>query len=138
MRRSELKKLADTRLKDALSLLSDRRYGACYYLAGYAVECALKACIAKQFRANTIPEPKKVNDIYKHKLDRLIGIAELNEHLKRQRKSDPDFEARWNVVKDWSPERRYQLGVTHREANDLIDAINHPGSGILQWLRRYW
>lgn len=64
MKRSELKRLAELRVRDALRLLRGRRYDACYYLAGYAVECALKACIAKQFRASTIPDLGRVKSIF--------------------------------------------------------------------------
>ena len=138
MKRSELKRLAELRRQDALSLLQQRRYGACYYLAGYAVECALKACIAKQFNANTIPDPKRVNNIYTHQVEVLVGIAGLKTALDTEAARDPDFEANWNVVKDWKPERRYQLGVTRTEAQGLYDAIDDPHHGVFQWLQRNW
>ena len=138
MKRSELKKLTATRLKDARILLDTRRYAACFYLAGYAVECALKACIAKKFHANTIPTKVLVNSIYQHGLDKLIGVAELKQNLKQESDANPDFEANWNVVKDWQPNRRYELGATRQEAQDLYDAINDPIHGVLQWLHRHW
>jgi len=43
------------RLKDAEVLLQKGRNEAAYYLAGYAVECALKACIAKQTKRHEFP-----------------------------------------------------------------------------------
>lgn len=140
MKRSELKKLTAMRLEDARILLDSRRYPACYYIAGYAVECALKACIAKQFRANTIPARKLVNSIYKHghDLDRLVGVAELTQTLEQERDASPDFEANWNVVKDWKSDRRYHLRATQRDAQDLCHAINDPIHGVLQWLHRHW
>ncbi len=138
MRRSELKKLAEMRLKDARSLLDTRRYAACYYLAGYAVECALKACIAKQFRANTIPNQKLVNSVYQHQLEGLVGVAGLKQDLDQESAADSDFEASWNVVKDWKPDTRYRAGATRREAQDFYDAITDPAHGVLQWLQRHW
>jgi HEPN domain-containing protein len=45
MNRTDLQILAEDRLKDAEVLLANGRFGAAYYLAGYAVECGLKACV---------------------------------------------------------------------------------------------
>ncbi len=138
MRRSELRKLTAMRLEDARSLLGTRRYAACYYLAGYAVECALKACIAKQFRANTIPTQSLVKSIYRHEIDALVGVAGLKSALEGEFGVDPDFEVNWNVVRDWKPDRRYQTNATRRDAKDLYDAITDPDHGVLQWLQRSW
>jgi hypothetical protein len=46
--RAEFQKLADLRAREAGVLLAARCYDGAYYLAGYAVECALKACIVFQ------------------------------------------------------------------------------------------
>jgi len=43
--RSEFQELVEVRLADADTLIKQGRYDAAYYLAGYAVECALKACM---------------------------------------------------------------------------------------------
>jgi HEPN domain-containing protein len=51
MNRTDLQILAEDRLKDAEVLLAKGRFAAAYYLAGYAVECGLKACIAKLTKA---------------------------------------------------------------------------------------
>src|SRR5690242_7885063 len=45
---TDFKKLAEIRMAEARTLLKARHYDGAYYLAGYAVECALKACIAKR------------------------------------------------------------------------------------------
>lgn len=66
MNRRTFQQLSATRLADARALLAARRYAA-YYLAGYAVECALKACIAKQTRRYDFPpDPRSVSRIYTH------------------------------------------------------------------------
>jgi len=66
MDRTDLQILADARIEDAKVLLNGRRWAAAYYLLGYAVECALKACAAKQFRQHEVPEKTFVNDFYTH------------------------------------------------------------------------
>lgn len=47
--KKDLKILSEVRLEEEQSLLANRYYSGAYYLAGYSVELALKACIAKLF-----------------------------------------------------------------------------------------
>jgi len=47
MNRNDFQQLADVRIDEAVVLLDQGKYDGAYYLAGYAVECSLKACIAK-------------------------------------------------------------------------------------------
>lgn len=119
-------------------MLKAGRYSAAYYLAGYTVECALKACIAKTFRANTIPDPKRVQEIWKHDLDTLVGSAGLKDKLKAKSQEDVGFQDYWNTVKDWKPDRRYRTNVGRKDARDLHRAIADPVHGVLQWLKQHW
>jgi HEPN domain-containing protein len=136
--RSQFVKLAELRLQDARMLLDTRRYAAAYYLAGYAVECALKACIAKRFRANVVPDRKLVERIYTHTLSELLILAELKDVLEQVRKLDAAFGSNWDTAKDWNPDIRYQVRVTRRMANDLYTAVADANHGVLQWLRCHW
>jgi hypothetical protein len=56
MDRSDLQVLAEARVADAEALLHGGRWAAAYFLLGYAVECGLKACAARQFREPEINE----------------------------------------------------------------------------------
>jgi hypothetical protein len=49
--RVQLRQLAEDRLLDAERLLTGGRWAGAYYLAGYAVECGLKACIMAHVEA---------------------------------------------------------------------------------------
>lgn len=138
MRRRDLQRLSEDRLRDAGVLLRARRYQAAYYLLGYSIECAVKACIARQFRANTIPDRGLVNSVYKHDLEELVGVAGLSSALKKARQADAEFEAKWNVVKNWKPDARYQRSIARRDAEDLHDAVSDAAHGVLQWLQRHW
>lgn len=135
MNRKDLKNLALTRLKEVEVLLQNRQYSGAYYLSGYVIECALKACIAKQTKKFDFPDLKTVNDSYTHKLEQLVRVAKLDP--KSQSDVDPDFSGRWSTVKDWSEKSRYQ---THnkQEALDIYSAITDPNHGVLQWLRQHW
>ncbi|MGB7136749.1 MAG: HEPN domain-containing protein [Acidobacteriaceae bacterium] len=61
MNRKDLQSLANTRLREARVLFRAKEFSGAYYLAGYAVECALKACIAKQYRQHDFPDRKTVS-----------------------------------------------------------------------------
>jgi len=52
----DLYRLTAARLEDARILLHQNRAQAAYYLAGYAVECALKACIARKTALHEFPD----------------------------------------------------------------------------------
>src|SRR5213595_801683 len=75
--KADLEALAEVRPADSFFLLQAERASSAYYLAGYAVELALKACIAKSFQPNAIPDKAFVNKIYSHSLEKLLGLAGL-------------------------------------------------------------
>jgi len=56
MNKTELENLVAIRIKEADILLAADCYQGAYYLAGYALECALKACIAKQVKEFDFPD----------------------------------------------------------------------------------
>lgn len=66
MKRADFQALSRIRLKETKALLELGFWDGAYYLAGYAVECALKACIAKSTQRYAFPERKKVEFSYSH------------------------------------------------------------------------
>ena len=58
MNKLDFETLAHLRLEDAKCLLLGGRWAAFYYLAGYAVECAIKACIAKLTGMHDFPRDR--------------------------------------------------------------------------------
>jgi HEPN domain-containing protein len=64
--RAELQRLAMERIGDARALLAARRWSAAYYIAGYAVECALKACIAKLMKSEEFPDKRFADKCWAH------------------------------------------------------------------------
>lgn len=73
MDRKELQDLSKIRLSEAKTLLQAHLFDSAFYLTGYAVECALKACIAKGTRRFEFPDKKKVESSHSHNLLQLIG-----------------------------------------------------------------
>jgi hypothetical protein len=133
----DLEKLAQTRLDDALFLLQGKRWSAAYYLAGYAVELALKACISKLVQPNTIPEKAFMNAVYTHKSDSLLSTAGLRPQLDADMKADPQFATYWAIANNWSEESRYQLWDSI-SAETLLQAVHDPDHGVFQWVRKHW
>ena len=56
---ADLRKLVRARLKDAKSLLSERRFDGAIYIGGYVVEIALKARICRTLKWTEFPETRK-------------------------------------------------------------------------------
>ena len=108
-----------------------------YYLSGYAVECALKACISRLTKRSDFPALEAVRNSHTHKLFQLVKTAKLEDDWKAQTLVDPKFWTNWDIVKDWSEESRYGR-PSLQEAEALYSAITDRKHGVLQWIRRRW
>jgi hypothetical protein len=106
--RADLQRLADEKLSDAEILFNAKSWSNAYYLAGYAVELAIKACIAKSFKADTAPDKDLVMKTYSHEFPKLIGTAGLTAELQKQVEASQEFGTAWGVVNEWSPDDRYR------------------------------
>ena len=138
MNRAEFQKLADLRAREAGVLLAARCYDGAYYLAGYAVECALKACIAKRTRRHDFPPPRsEVDACYTHDLARLLRAAELDGEFEEARKGDAILSGYWKAVASWSEQARYKRASKSR-ATELYEAVTDPYHGVLPWLKTRW
>ncbi len=127
--KTDLEALAETRLQDAILLFREGRASSAYYLAGYAVELALKACVAKAFQPNAIPDKAFVNEIYTHSLEKLLFSVDS--------KTDPELAAAWGIASKWTESSRYLLLDTI-SAGSLIGAIGDPNHGVFQWVKKHW
>jgi HEPN domain-containing protein len=138
MNRIEFQELADVRMDEAVVLLAQGKYDGAYYLAGYVVECGLKACIAKLTNLyDFAPKPKFINDYYSHEIEKLVKTARLVAQRDADAATDPDLEANWSVVKDWTEESRYER-KTQAQAQRLIAAITDAAHGVLPWIKQRW
>ena len=112
MNREDFQGLSGARLKEARALLDAGFPDRAYYLAGYAVECALKACLAKKTLRYDFPDKKVVFDSYAHSFTTLVEVAKLESAVLEQRNQDPLFQINWQVVLKWSELTRYQTTPT--------------------------
>ena len=135
--RDQLKSIAVMRLREARVLLDTENYSGAYYLCGYAVECGLKACIAKETKRFEFPDKKFTNDCHTHNLENLVNLSGLKAELKREQDADPDFRDNWATTKDWNEISRYEEHDKN-EAADLYSAISGKNHGVLRWVKKYW
>lgn len=155
MDRNDFQNLARIRIKEAKGLIDCGLYDGAYYLAGYAVECALKARIAKKTRKYEFPDKDRVNQSHTHKLVELLRIAELEQDHKKQLQADPQFKLNWNTVSQWKETSRYEtrskwhafrfsnMRIQKKSrgevrAREIYAAIVGRRNGVLAWLKKYW
>jgi len=134
--RRDFKTLADLRAEEAGVLLAAGKQQGAYYLAGYAVECALKACIAKKTkRFQYPPKVEHVRELYSHRLNTLVNVAGLDADLQKELKANPAFGKNWSTVKDWTEESRYKSGGL--KGRDMYEAVA-GADGVLAWIKQRW
>ena len=139
MNRDDFMRLTDLRIKEAQVLCDNNCYEGAYYLAGYAVECALKACIAKKTQQYDFPPSvKTIRNMYTHALETLIEESGLKQDRMDEEKKNPEFATNWAIVKDWSEEKRYNTEVDKKTAGDLLHAITDQDCGVMEWLKKLW
>lgn len=138
MNRSDLQGISRLRVKEARLLLNNSYFSGAYYLLGYAIECALKACIAKQIKRYDFPDRKLVSDSYTHNLETLLSISGLKVELQREIRSNPTLEVNWAIVKDWQVESRYSTSISETQARDFYSAVTARRNGVLTWLKKWW
>jgi len=135
--RRDLQRLSRIRICEAKALAKLGLHDGAYYLAGYAVECALKACIAKGTRRHEFPDRKKVEASYKHDLRELVRVADLDDARVDESKRNLRFRNNWDVVKSWSEESRYRTNSAS-DARGLVEAVTDTNHGVLRWVKQHW
>ena len=137
MNRRDFQELAEIRLNEAEALFAAGRYDGAYDLAGYCVEFALKACLAKKTKKYDFPANRRmIEEYYSHDLTRLLSIAGLKGPMDALPADDP-VRLAWEEVRKWSEQSRYERS-SKLMARILIDKIGHPHTGVFQWIKSYW
>lgn len=116
---TELRKIAEDRLKDAEALLAAARYDGAIYLGGYVVELALKRRICVTLNWKGFPQTRTEFQNYQsfktHNLDVLLTLAGVEEKVKT------GYFAEWSAVATWDPEVRYDpIRQANKDDAELI------------------
>jgi HEPN domain-containing protein len=137
MNRNDLQRLAGIRIREAKTLFRAGEFSGAYYLAGYAVECALKACIARKTLRFDFPDKLRVMQSHTHNQRELLRLAGLNDELDAAKKASRNFAGGWDEVGKWTEESRYSTW-TRSDAEAILDAITERKDGVLPWIKHYW
>jgi|SRR3990170_5785094 len=125
------KKIATIRYEEAIALCNAGQYSGAYYLAGYAIELAIKGyyCKGNKFP----PKAEVVKNLYSHDLNLLLGTTGLKGEFDKDVKTNSTLQSNWGNLKDWSEESRYVI-YKQREAKSLIKSVGI----ILKWIQTKW
>lgn len=132
--RKDFEGLAQQRVDDAAALLQAHRWSGAYYLSGYALECAFKACIAKSFKTETLPDKDFVLATYTHSLGKLAEQAKLKTALDSSRTK---VRGNWALATNWAPDSRYR-NYDSVTATEMVNAVSDPADGVFEWIKAHW
>jgi hypothetical protein len=145
--KKQFKDLANLRIKEAEALYSAGLYDGAYYLAGYAMELALKARICKILKINDYPDRQNFAKAYKiHSILDLIYLAGLDTDF-RTKMTNPStgvstpFGNNWTtLLSRWNESKRYDSkgSISQSTARDFLDALQNTPDGFLTWLKTKW
>jgi len=139
--RAELQQLAHDRVEDASVLLDNSRWTAAYYLAGYAVETAIKACILRFVEETGVifTDKKFAEKCWTHRIEDLVRQANLEPKRGQDIGANPALGGYWGVVEAWTEVSRYQqkaeadarvaekVSGTKKSVNRFLTSYLRPG-----------
>jgi len=139
LNRAELQHLSTERIEDARALLAANRWSGAYYLAGYALECALKSCVLAYIeRTGIIFEDKKYAEkCWTHDIEELVKQAGLEVERDKSAGANLNLGHNWLIAKDWSESSRYRMS-TQLQAEKLFNALTDNPNGVLLWIKTFW
>jgi len=136
--RLDFQELAAVRLVEAKALLDASMWDGAYYLAGYAVEVGLKACIIKRVQATDAFLEKRFSEkCYTHDFGELVDLAALRATLNAAAALDAALGANWAIAIKWTEQKRYSR-LAESEARILYDGIADTTNGVFQWIKTKW
>ena len=135
----ELRKIAETRLKAAKSLLDGKDFDLAVDMMGLSLECALKACICKVLNLKQYPdtgESKNILDIFKtHLFDNLLILSGMQNDI--QLEANSQLFQNWSTATQmWSANVKYlPIGTIKKEdAERMYAALTEMSYGIITWI----
>jgi hypothetical protein len=136
--RADFQALADVRIAEAKGLLDLGMWDGAYYLAGYAMEVALKACVIKKVMETDAFQDKKFSEkCWTHDIGELVVLAGLKPAWSAATAADGDLSGNWGIAKEWTEQKRYHR-IPEVEAKNLYNAVADPTHGVLQWIKTQW
>lgn len=127
---SEQIKASRHRLDDAQALFEKGRWRGCMYLAGYSLECLLKAKMMRRFGCRTLEKLEELlharrllsesRSLFTHELERLLQLLEARDRLR----DSPTTYAAFSLANEWEPSWRYDSDLASAAKAELfLDAV---------------
>jgi HEPN domain-containing protein len=127
---TEQTKASRHRLDDARALFASSRWRGAIYLAGYSIECRLKAKLMRMFDCRHLQELEeelqrrgvlRLNaTVFTHQLEVLLQLAQGVDRLRTNKRLWPQFA----LVNRWIPAWRYSADLSNKDdAEDFLDAV---------------
>jgi HEPN domain-containing protein len=138
--RADFQDLARLRIAEAECLYKNGFFDGAFYLAGYAVEAGLKACIAKNINQYDFPPKNTQRDCYTHDLELLLKSAGLAKLMGDDRKANGTLNDHWNTVTVWKEDCRYESRGSRSQmaVAEFLEAITATPDGVLRWIEKRW
>ena|ERR1700733_3413399 len=137
MNRSDFQQLAQDHLSHAQALMDAQLYSGAYYICGYAIECALKACIARRTNQFDFPDKRFATSAWTHDLAELVKVSGLKAEFEAAKQADDVLRGKWQTVDYWSEDSRYEPR-DQKAAEERLAAVSDPTHGVLACIRRFW
>lgn len=126
---SEVRKAALHRMVDAQAAFNATRWRACMYLAGYGVECQLKAALMKMHGCFNLKELAELlidkdviegpKEVYTHSLEKLLALTGRVDAVR----ANETVVRHFSVVNRWIPAWRYTADLSGSdEAEQFLEA----------------
>ncbi|WP_028527203.1 hypothetical protein [Runella limosa] len=145
---TDFQTMAGLKVVEAKVLCSGGHHKAAFYLAGYALEFALKAAVCKCLDMPDFFKEKQkgtagyvggVLEKYKtHDIKTLIVLAGLYNKLEDYKTVNSDFGLAWYHIENlnWSERCRYELaGHSDIDVNKFVEGIE---TQFLPWISQHW
>ncbi len=134
---TEQSKAGVHRREDAHALLGATRWRGAMYMAGYSIECLLKAKLMRMYGCSNLRDLEEELQrrgllaeratIFTHQLEILLRLANGLDRLRRNAQLWQVF----NIVNLWIPAWRYNPDLSNREdARDYLSAVD----SIRHWI----
>ncbi|MBF0495922.1 MAG: HEPN domain-containing protein [Deltaproteobacteria bacterium] len=136
----ELKELANIRLEEVKSLFASELYDGAWYLTGYVVEMALKACICRTLDLDEYPEEGELSRSFKtHRLDILLTLSGLGRKLSQDANNNLRLLENWSGITEWNESIRYSpVGTIQKEQVEKIISSLEDEDGVFTWIKKHW
>ena len=134
---TEQAKASVHRREDAHALLNATRWRGAMYMAGYSIECLLKAKLMRMYACGNLRDLEvelqrrgllaEHATIFTHQLEILLRLAGGLDRLRQNIELWPLF----NIVNRWIPAWRYNPDLSnHDDARDYVSAVD----SIRHWI----